>query len=128
MPSIDERREVAARLRKLPIDMPSEMDKWEEDGLLIEPSIDDEVDYSQIHHVLLGCFPADHMHPCDYEDLHCRLADLIEPEELTCRNLGAYGGFECSICGFKERQLSEMECEPQDWCFCPNCGAKVVSE
>lgn len=66
--------------------------------------------------------------PTQAIDRIASLADLIEPEERTCRNLGAYGGFECSICGFKERQLSEMECEPHDWFFCPNCGAKVVDE
>lgn len=44
----------------------------------------------------------------------------------TCRNLGTFGGFRCSECGFYERQLTEMECEPQDWEFCPNCGAKAV--
>lgn len=46
----------------------------------------------------------------------------------TCRNLGTFGGFRCSECGFYERQLTEMECEPQDWAFCPDCGAKAVRE
>lgn len=66
----------------------------------------------------------------EFSDVADRLADLMEPEpeERTCHNLGTYGGFECSMCGFKEKQLSEMECEPQDWCFCPNCGAKVVDD
>lgn len=130
MPTNRERRGVAARLRELPIDMPSEMDKWEEDGLFIEPSIDDEVDYSQIHHVLLGCFPADHMHPCDYEELHARLADLIEPEERTCYMRDASWddgqctwGCICSECGAKH------EHKRSGWMnFCPNCGAKVVDD
>lgn len=37
-------------------------------------------DYYQLHNVVMGCFPAENMHPCDYEDLHNRLADLIDPE------------------------------------------------
>ena len=120
MPTNRERRGVAARLRELPIDMPSEMDKWEEDGLFIEPSIDDEVDYSQIHHVLLGCFPADHMHPCDYEELHARLADLIEPEERTCHAVRVdVPLIKCSECG----SLLEL-----DWRYCPQCGSGVVYE
>ena len=83
MPTNDERREVAARLRELP-DIPSEMGTWEGGLMFIEPSRADEADYSQIHYVLLGCLPAELMHPCDYEELHNRLAELIEPEERTC--------------------------------------------
>ena len=128
MPTNDERREVAARLRELPIDMSSEMDKWEEGGLFIEPSSYDEADYSQIHHVLLGCFPAELMHPCDYEDLHARLAELIEPEERTCHMRDAIWdagqrtwGCICSECGAK------YEHKRSRWMnFCPNCGARVV--
>lgn len=101
MPTNRERREVAARLRNNAGQKPSWVIPW-------------------------AVFNDAYEHECD--ELHARLADLIEPEERTCRNLGAYGGFECSICGFKERQLSEMECEPHDWFFCPNCGAKVVEE
>lgn len=76
----EERREVARRLRELPIDMPNEIGKWEDGGLFIDPSIYDEADYSQIHNVLFDCFPAEHMHPCDYDELHTRLADLIDPK------------------------------------------------
>ena len=128
MPTNDERREVATRLRELPIDMPSEMGKLEEDGLFIEPSIDDEVDYSQIHHVLLGCFPAELMHPCDYEDLHARLANLIEPEERTCRmEPTGDGSVVCSACRteYTSRWLHEGEYVER---YCPNCGARVIQE
>lgn len=44
----------------------------------------------------------------------------------TCRNLGTLGGFRCSECGFHEGRLTGMECEPQDWEFCPDCGARAV--
>ena len=123
MPTNDERREIAARLRELP-DIPSEMGTWEGGLMFIEPSRDDEADYSQIHKVLLGCLPADLMHPCDYEELHARLADLIEPEERTCRIYDTDHEFEdsirCSACQMTFRRPW------QPFKFCPNCGARVV--
>lgn len=120
----EERREVARKLRELPIDMPSEIGKWEEGGLFIEPSIYDEADYSQIHNVLFDCFPAEHMHPCDYDELHHRLADLIEPEpERTC--IYVYDEesavWRCSECGGLEPVGDHVR-------YCPDCGAKVVEE
>lgn len=79
----DERREVAKRLRELPTDMYEVEELWEMKGL--DTCCKDQTDYYLIHFALFGCFPADHMHPCDYEELHARLADLIEPEpERTC--------------------------------------------
>lgn len=101
MPTNRERREVAARLRNNAGQKPSWVIPW-------------------------AVFNDAYEH--EGGEILARLADLVEPEERTCHNLGAYGGFECSICGFKERQLSEMECEPHDWFFCPNCGAKVEEE
>lgn len=74
----DERREVAKRLRELPTDMYEVEELWEMKGL--DTCCKDQTDYYLIHFVLFGCFPADHMHPCDYEELHMRLADLIDPE------------------------------------------------
>ena len=70
MISDDERREVAERLRELPSDTYEAIKEWVEGGLFIEASIGDEADYSQIHNAILGCFPAEHMHPGDYEELH----------------------------------------------------------
>lgn len=131
----DDRREVAKRLRELP-DIPSEMGTWEGGLMFIEPSRADEADYSQIHKVLLGCLPADYMHPCDYEELHARLADLIEPEEQTCHDVSFDSReFVCSWCGCHIDVLG-IESEPTMWLggspiepsFCPNCGAKVVDE
>lgn len=73
------RREVARRLRELPTDMYDVEELWEMKGL--DTCCKDQTDYYLIHFALFGCFPADHMHPCDYEELHTRLADLIEPSE-----------------------------------------------
>lgn len=120
MPTNDERREVAARLRELP-DIPSEMGTWEGGLMFIEPSRADEADYSQIHKVLFGYLPADLMHPCDYEELHTRLADLIEPEERTCyiEHIDE-DSFHLS-CGHE----AAGHISPS---FCPYCGAKVVEQ
>ena len=118
MPTNDERREVAARLRELP-DIPSEMGTWEGGLMFIEPSRDDEADYSQIHKVLFGCLPAEHMHPCDYEDLHARLADLIEPEERTCHMVDNGVELCCSECDGRHSYDDEPD-------YCNRCGAKVV--
>lgn len=102
MPTNDERRKIAAELRE---------------------NRDPLTPYNLVDYIF-----DDPWNHSSGEEVAARLADLIEPEERTCRNLGTYGGFECSMCGFKEKRLSEMECEPQDWCFCPNCGAKVVEQ
>lgn len=49
------------------------------------------------------------------------LADLIEPEpERKCRNLArGFAEFKCSACDYFQR---DMPCS----CYCPKCGAKVV--
>lgn len=126
MPTNEERREVAARLRELPC-IPSELDQWKGRELFLEPSRYDEADYAQIHRILLGCFPADIMHPCDYEDLHCRLADLIEPEpERTCHIvMVSPGEWECDACGGGINWDSYDEGDPPNCNYCPNCGARV---
>lgn len=124
MPTNEERREVAARLRELTC-IPSELDQWKGRELFLEPSRYDEADYAQIHRILLGCFPADIMHPCDYEDLHARLADLIEPEERTCRmEPTGDGSVVCSACRteYTSRWLHDGEYVER---YCPNCGARV---
>ena len=135
----DERREVAARLRELP-DIPSEMGTWEGGLMFIEPSRADEADYSRIHKVLFGCLPADLMHPCDYDDLHNRLADLIEPEERTCER-----GIEMFSHAYPNEIVCDSDCVStyvfpltcghevelleNKWpSYCPHCGARVVAD
>lgn len=132
----DERREVAQKLRGLPIDMYSTIDEWEKDGLFINSSVSDEGDYSQIHDAVFGYFPAEYMHPGDYKELHERLADLID--RPTCYDVGGAYKFRCSVCGctidiFKEDVYGtgdgvmtigdDFLYNPS---FCPNCGAEVV--
>ena len=55
-----------------------------------------------------------------------RLADLIAPEERTCRIYDTDHGFEdsirCDACQMTFRRPW------QPFKFCPNCGAKVIQE
>lgn len=118
-PTNEERREVATMLRELPADVCEVEGQWGTEGIVTE--CHDQTDYYMIHHALLGCLPAEHMHPCDYGELHARLADLIEPEpERTCRNLGGEDGtnyehydFGCSACGYAA-DISDPD-------YCPRC-------
>ena len=77
MATDDERREVAERLRGLNGNVSHVRRVYEAEGLSI--FCDDQADYYQICDAVAGYLPAEHMHPCDYEELHDRLADLIEP-------------------------------------------------
>ncbi len=131
-PTDEERREVAARLRELPTDMYEVEELWEMKGL--DTCCKDQTDYYLIHFALFGCLPADHMHPCDYEELHARLADLIEPDDRTCHDVSHFGeNFRCSECGvavtveYDDSRLYVGELS-DDFSYCPNCGAKVVEE
>lgn len=122
----EERREVAARLRELPIDMYEVEERWEAEGLGTD--CHDQTDYFLIHNVLFGCLPAEHMHPCDYEELHARLADLIEPTVETCEAdltdvieaRVAVREYECSKCG-----MSWETVWAYDFSYCPYCGRMI---
>lgn len=50
--------------------------------------------------------------------------------ERACRNLDVRGdrGFECSACGYEAETYGDSLCNPDDFEFCPMCGAKVVVE
>lgn len=61
----------------------------------------------------------------EFSDVADRLAELIEPEERTCRKVPGrmkYGVRRpmCSECGYS---LGD-----ERWLFCPKCGAKVVCD
>lgn len=117
MPTNDERREVAARLRDYADSELTDNEIWW--GLR---RIAYGGDYSYLHHA-------------SYELLK-RLADLIEPEpERTCRvyiGEGTESGWwVCGSCGDLFDTLSSLACKrgrnsmPN---YCPNCGAKAVGE
>ncbi len=126
MPTDEERVEVAKRLRELPIDMYEVEERWEAEGLGTD--CHDQTDYFLIHNVLFGCLPAEHMHPCDYEELHARLADLIDPTVETCELELTWGGqtnahvrtYECTKCG---KSCDNVWGEGYE--FCPYCGRRI---
>lgn len=118
-PTSDERREVAERIRALPSDIYSTIKEWEKDGLFIGATLCDEADYSQIHNAVFGCFPPEYIHPGDREELHERLADLIDPT--------------CHVVPFDEEGMRLPHCSKcgqpilKPWPnFCPNCGARIT--
>ena len=142
----EERRELAKKIRELAEDVWSLAREWEEEGIFTNGQ--DQADYYQIYSAIFGTLPAEHMHPCDYNELHERLADLIEPErELTCKWVwheewdDTPGGRECVCanweldCGcwdWSDEELScfdNIESSPNNgWKVCPRCGAKVIDD
>lgn len=123
----DERREVAARLRALPIDIYAAFKEWGRDGLFVDANIYDEADYGQIHNAVFGCFPAEHMHPGDYEELRERLADLIDRPTCEMKSIPKSSYRVCSRCGAFVRRDAVTNCtEAIPVRFCPNCDARVV--
>lgn len=55
----------------------------------------------------------------DFHDVANRLADLIEPEERTCRMIDNGVELCCSVCDRRHGYDDEPD-------FCMGCGAKVV--
>lgn len=127
MPTNEERREVARRLRKNdPSIFATVFDVFREIGLAVNP---------QGH---------------TFKVLPLQLADLIEPEpERTCHNLSEFQDcdcFTCSNCG-ESYEMRRLEYDIDEYCtlddaikaldydgcycdvrYCPNCGARVVEE
>lgn len=108
MPTNDERREAAARLRDYSTRNFDESSPW-----------------LYMSKALTGSFTAYD----DASDLFTDLADLIEPEpERTClvENLGGINGsipiLLCKSCG----GLNFSKADGSTWNYCPNCGARVV--
>lgn len=58
------------------------------------------------------------------------LADAFYVPERACRNLDVRGdrGFECSACGYEAETYGDSLCNPDDFEFCPMCGARVIEE
>ena len=115
MPTNEERREIAAKLRGL---YPND---------ILPPFAQVRKDIYEA----IGCgWGQEHQG----QKLHKRLADLIEPEpERTGRNTYEGRELECSECG-TQWHLLVREDVVTEWAhvrtpnYCPNCGAKVVSE
>lgn len=119
MPTNEERREVAERLRENAESNPRM-------GLLLNVAFADGSLRPE------GSFEWE----VSSHDAALRLADLIEPEERTCRNIAdetyrEFGEpFKCSECGADPHDGENFFCGfssgEYDWHFCPNCGARVV--
>ena len=111
MPTNDERREVAARLRAL------DVHDWND--------FMDEVDSLE---TAIGCSIGQDWQDQDWWE---RLADLIE--RPTCKNADShYDVFECSLCHCKVELITEVCNEYGDPfhvpfipSYCPNCGAEA---
>lgn len=100
MPTNDERRKIAAELRE---------------------NRDPLTPYNLVDYIFDDPWNHD-----SGEEVAARLADLIEPEERTCRICDTDHGFEdsirCDACQMTFRRPW------QPFKFCPNCGAKVIQE
>lgn len=100
MPTNDERRKIAAELRE---------------------NRDPLTPYNLVDYIFDDPWNHD-----SGEEVAARLADLIEPEERTCRIYDTDHGFEdsirCNACQMTFRRPW------QPFKFCPNCGAKVIQE
>lgn len=102
MPTNDERRKIAAELRE---------------------NRDPLTPYNLVDYIFDDPWNHD-----SGEEVAARLADLIEPEERTCRVIMRWDGLDgrdpvCSKCGayFDDKKWHEQK-------FCPNCGARVIQE
>ena len=112
MPTNDERRKIAAELRE---------------------NRDPLTPYNLVDYIFDDPWNHD-----SGEEVAARLADLIEPEERTCRNIAnkadmEFGNpFVCSECGADPHDAESYYCGfssgEYDWRFCPNCGARVVEQ
>lgn len=108
MPTNDERREVADGLRRQVKRLGPQMDAHEFAHYGADViDLDNEI--------------------LRWDQMMLRLADLIEPEERTCRVIMKWDGLDgrdpvCSKCGayFEHKKWHEQK-------FCPNCGAMVVA-
>ena len=117
MPTNDERREVAARLR----------------NLAGHKAADEELTLDA-----LGLYRGENIEGYDTYGV-MQLADLIEPEpertthfELIATAVDENGdalavGVHCAICGLLDED--EIGADPDNWMlwrYCPSCGAKVT--
>jgi hypothetical protein len=110
MPTNDERREVAARLREA-----------NKHGFYSDTALVDTIEG------IIGTSPCG-----DHADLMTlyRLADLIEPEERTCRMKKAMKRYDSYYCEYEITWFCS-ECNHPSYKatkpnYCHNCGAKVV--
>jgi len=134
----DGRREAAKKPRESPSDVYEVEGQWKTEG--IGTDCHGRTDCYLIHGVPPECLPAEHMHPCDYGELHARLAEPIGPEpERTCQMDRSEfadfapeyeGPYTCPKCGEETAVLACVnDGGDMEWMkprFCGFCGAKAV--
>lgn len=114
MPTDDERREVATRLRGLDAKI-TNRNTLKQAVNKFTKAVCGDIPFSPIRYSARNL--------CGLANM---LADLIEPEpERTCRDFGDVEGtngegydFACGACGFC--------CDLPQPNYCPNCGAKII--
>ena len=104
MPSLDERREVAENLRNMTAYGCRYAEQFYD---LLQETITDAWDFHS------------------FDDTANRLADLIEPEERTCRWVEDEFGGHHGECGLLW-EFFHGGIGDNGVVFCPKCGAKVV--
>lgn len=110
MPTNDERREVAENLRSMCACGCRYAEQFYE---LLNETVMGEWDFH------------------GFQDVADRLADLIEPEERTCRltHDAVHNDMVCSSCGAWIDMVAYSEFEASGVMrHCPSCGARVVGE
>lgn len=114
MVSDEQRREIAANLR-------SESEAWLDtfpDSTLNDED-NDAIMFDISRFVLFEGTPT-------VGEFYAHLADLIE--RPTCENGGRLNErtFLCSACGYEAYAYSDSDCNPNDFSYCPDCGAEVI--
>lgn len=118
-PTSDERREVAARLRELDHEITS-YDTIESGANKLEKAVCGNTSFSPIEYSVRNL--------CGLANT---LADLIDPQERTCRIARKGGGaisagwYVCSECGLVYPPCND---DIAKWAlqFCPHCGARIT--
>lgn len=110
MPTNDERREVAARLRDMAVC--EHISDVEDFGMVIRRAFREMVPIPRSHYSFLRT-----------------IADLIEPEpERTCHVVERYEASHRAEIGRERVKLSCGHIVERHSKFCPSCGAKVVEQ
>lgn len=119
MISDEERREVAARLRKCNFaDGTSDVAKIEGiDGKFAARFV-------FVSNLVCEIFAHDTKAVFSFHEIGDRLADLIEPERETTEDVSkSYGEFECKACGCRIDDVTAVDNGGIN--FCPDCGREV---
>lgn len=121
MPTDEERREVAARLRE-------QLRYMRKNNCYAEDADVVECGNSAYRNIAWSVEPYGNFEKGNYVHIVERLADLIESQERTCHDLRRGSSFFlCSECGaFLEDGAVTNASHFIPPRYCPNCGARIV--